>query len=156
MMEFAGRQIPTELKEIVDPAKTVLLVWDMQNDQAGGSFNKAELIRDAPPLIAAAATLPLWGTGPSPTPTDLALILFLGVFQLALAYVCFARGLTGVTAVEASLLMLLEPVLNPIWTWLVVRERPGPWALAGGAVVLAATAWRTVVPALGAARRSTG
>jgi len=107
-------------------------------------------------VIAAAATLPLWGTGPSPTPTDLALILFLGVFQLALAYVCFARGLTGVTAVEASLLMLLEPVLNPIWTWLVVRERPGPWALAGGAVVLAATAWRTVVPALGAARRSTG
>ena len=55
MIEFAGRQIPTELNEIVDPAKTVLLVWDMQNDQAGGSFNKAALIRDAPPLIAAAA-----------------------------------------------------------------------------------------------------
>lgn len=107
-------------------------------------------------VIAAAVTLPLWGTGPGATPADLALILFLGVFQLALAYVCFARGLTGVTAVEASLLMLLEPVLNPIWTWLVVRERPGPWALAGGAVVLAATAWRTVVPALGAARRSPG
>lgn len=55
MIEFAGRQIPTELKEIVDPAKTVLLVWDMQNDQAGGSFNKEALIRNAPPLIAAAA-----------------------------------------------------------------------------------------------------
>lgn len=55
MIQFNGRQIPTELREIADPAKTVLLVWDMQNDQAGGSFNKADLIRNAPPLIDAAA-----------------------------------------------------------------------------------------------------
>ena len=55
MLEFAGRQIPTELKEIVDPKRSVLLVWDMQNDQAGGAFNKEALIRNAPPLIAAAA-----------------------------------------------------------------------------------------------------
>jgi len=100
-------------------------------------------------VIAAVITLPLWGTGPSPTPADVALTLFLGIFQLALAYVCFARGLGGVTAVEASLLMLLEPVLNPIWTYLVAGERPGPWALAGGGVVLGATVWRTVVPVLG-------
>jgi drug/metabolite transporter (DMT)-like permease len=107
-------------------------------------------------VIAAAVTLPLWGTGPSAAPSDLALLLFLGVFQLALAYVCFAKGLTGVTAVEASLLMLLEPVLSPIWAYLVVGERPGPWALAGGAIVLAATGWRTVAPALGRARRDDG
>ncbi|MSP38432.1 MAG: cysteine hydrolase [Deltaproteobacteria bacterium] len=55
MIEFAGRQISNELKEVVDPKCTVLLVWDMQNDQAGGSFNKDALIRNAPPLIAAAA-----------------------------------------------------------------------------------------------------
>ncbi len=55
MFEFEGRQIPSELKEIVDPKRTVLLVWDMQNDQAGGAFNKEALIRNAPPLIAAAA-----------------------------------------------------------------------------------------------------
>ena len=55
MLEFEGRQIPNELKEIVDPKRTVLLVWDMQNDQGGGSFNKEVLIRNAPPLIAAAA-----------------------------------------------------------------------------------------------------
>jgi nicotinamidase-related amidase len=55
MLEFAGRKIPTELKEIVDPKRSLLLVWDMQNDQAGGSFNKDALIRTAPPLIAAAA-----------------------------------------------------------------------------------------------------
>jgi nicotinamidase-related amidase len=55
MYEFEGRRIPSELGEIVDPRSTVLLVWDMQNDQAGGAFNKDLLIRCAPPLIAAAA-----------------------------------------------------------------------------------------------------
>jgi nicotinamidase-related amidase len=54
MIEFEERQIPNELNEIADPRSTVLLVWDMQNDQAGGAFNKQELIRNAPPLIAAA------------------------------------------------------------------------------------------------------
>jgi nicotinamidase-related amidase len=54
MLEFEARQIPNELKEIVDPKRAVLLVWDMQNDQAGGAFNKDALIRNAPALIAAA------------------------------------------------------------------------------------------------------
>jgi drug/metabolite transporter (DMT)-like permease len=107
-------------------------------------------------VIAAAVTLPLWSSGPAATPSDLGLLVFLGVFQLALAYVCFARGLSGVTAVEASLLMLLEPILNPLWTWLLVGERPGPWAITGGAIVLAATAWRTVVPVLAGRPRAEG
>jgi drug/metabolite transporter (DMT)-like permease len=99
-------------------------------------------------LIAAAVTLPLWPRGPAAAPADLALVLYLGIFQLALAYLAFSRGVTGTPAIEASLLILIEPVLNPIWTFLAAGERPGPWALAGGAVVLAATAWRTLVPVL--------
>ena len=55
MIEFEGRKIPNELSEIVDANRTVLLVWDTQNDQAGGAFNKAALIQNAPRLIAAAA-----------------------------------------------------------------------------------------------------
>ncbi|HWP57424.1 MAG TPA: cysteine hydrolase [Candidatus Acidoferrales bacterium] len=54
MIEFAGREIPLELAEVVDPRRTVLLVWDMQNDQAGAAFNKQELIAKLPRLIAAA------------------------------------------------------------------------------------------------------
>ena len=54
MVEFEGRTIPLTLDEIADPRRTVLLVWDMQNDQAGSSFNKAEFLRATPPLIAAA------------------------------------------------------------------------------------------------------
>jgi drug/metabolite transporter (DMT)-like permease len=98
--------------------------------------------------IAALAALPLWGRGPAATPADLAILAYLGIFQLGLAYLAFSRGVTGTPAIEASLLVLLEPVLNPIWTFLVAGERPGPWAIAGGAVVLGATAWRTLAPVL--------
>ncbi len=101
-------------------------------------------------LVAAAITLPFWGLGPTPRASDLGLLAYLGVFQLGLAYVCFGRGVAHVGALETSLLVLLEPVLNPIWTFLVAGERPGPWALAGGAVVLIATVWRTLASAVAA------
>lgn len=51
MIEFEGRAIPITLREVVDPTRTVLLVWDMQNDQAGSSFNKEEFLLSTPPLI---------------------------------------------------------------------------------------------------------
>src|SRR5690606_12949229 len=95
-------------------------------------------------LLAGAVALPFCLGGPLRPTTDGGLVLFLGVVQLALGYAAFARGLVHTPAVEASLLVLLEPVLNPIWAWLFAGERPGPWALAGGALILAATAWRTV------------
>jgi len=107
-------------------------------------------------LVAAAAALPIALSGPAPTPLDLALVGYLGVFQLGLSYLVFSRGLLGTPAVEASLLVLLEPVLNPIWTFLVAGERPGPWAIAGGAIVLAATAWRAIAPAWQARARALG
>jgi drug/metabolite transporter (DMT)-like permease len=43
-----------------------------------------------------------------------------------------------VPAIETSLLILLEPALNPLWAWLLAGERPPPAALAGGAVILGA------------------
>jgi len=109
----------------------------------GGRNASAVLVGN---LIAGAASLPAALTGPPATPRDLAIVLFLGVFQLGLSYALFARGLRHTPAVEASLLALLEPVLNPVWTFLLAGERPGPWALAGGTLVLLGTAWRTLAP----------
>lgn len=54
MIHFNGREIPETLQEVVEPRRTVLLVWDMQNDQAGSSFNKDEFLRTTPPFIGAA------------------------------------------------------------------------------------------------------
>ncbi|HEV8113846.1 MAG TPA: DMT family transporter [Planctomycetota bacterium] len=70
---------------------------------------------------------------------DWVVIVWLGVFQVGLAYVLLTSALKWVPAFEASILLLLEPVLNPVWAWIVHGERPGTWALAGGAILLGAT-----------------
>jgi DME family drug/metabolite transporter len=65
--------------------------------------------------------------------------------QIGIAYWLFSRGLRKLRAVEVSLLALLEPVLNPLWTWLVHHEQPSGLALSGGAVMLGALAARALV-----------
>jgi DME family drug/metabolite transporter len=79
------------------------------------------------------------------TRRSFAVLLFLGMFQIALAYVLFTRGLAHVPATQASLTGMLEPVSNPIWVFLFLGERPSVYAVAGGIIVLSAIAWRTLV-----------
>jgi drug/metabolite transporter (DMT)-like permease len=86
--------------------------------------------------------------------SDVAIVLYLGIFQVAGAYYFLTRGLRAVPVLEASLLLLLEPVLNPVWAWLLHGERPGPWSLAGGAVILIATAVKSWNDARSAFRRA--
>ena len=74
---------------------------------------------------------------------DWATIVYLGVVQIGIAYMLLASGIRQVTALEASLLLLVEPALNPLWSWLVHGETPGAWALAGAAVIFGATTLRT-------------
>lgn len=64
---------------------------------------------------------------------------YLGLFQIALAYLLVTQGIRQVSALQASLLLLVEPVCAPIWAWIVLAELPGPLALAGGALVILAT-----------------
>ncbi len=71
-------------------------------------------------------------------------LTFLGIYQIGLAYALFVKGLKHVTATEASLTGMLEPVANPIWVLLFLGERPSTFAIAGGAIVLAAIAWHTM------------
>ena len=66
----------------------------------------------------------------------------LGVFQLGLSYVLFAKGIRSVRALEASLISTIEPVLNPIWVALALGERPQFWAIVGGILVLTAAILR--------------
>jgi len=80
----------------------------------------------------------------SSTTTDWALVAFLGVFQIAVAYVFLTRGVRRVPALEVSLLLLLEPVLNPVWALIFHGEKPTPWAAFGGAVIILATAIYTL------------
>ena len=76
---------------------------------------------------------------------DWVIVIYLGVFQLGLAYVFLSRAIAQVPALEASLFLLVEPVLSPVWAWLAHGETPGPLAAIGGIVILTATAlksWR--------------
>ena len=66
------------------------------------------------------------------------------MFASGLAYVLLARSISHVLAVEASLLLLAEPALSPVWAWLAHGEAPGPWPLAGGLLILGAAAWKTL------------
>jgi drug/metabolite transporter (DMT)-like permease len=87
---------------------------------------------------------------------DWAAVAYLGVVQIGVAYALFTRALREVPAFEASLLLLTEPVLNPVWAWLALGERPGPWAIAGGAVIVGATAVKTGLDARQLGRRRRG
>jgi drug/metabolite transporter, DME family len=95
-------------------------------------------------LIAAAVCLPAGWPIAGALPADWVALAWLGVFQIGLAYVCLSKGVSAVTALEASLLLLAEPVLNPVWAWLAQGERPGAWALAGGVLIVGATTVRAV------------
>ncbi len=71
-------------------------------------------------------------------------LLLLGVVQLGLPYVMYALALRHVRAVEGILIPMIEPVLNPVWVFLLLGETPGPLALLGGTIILGAVLFRAV------------
>ncbi|HEX9705014.1 MAG TPA: DMT family transporter [Gemmatimonadales bacterium] len=95
-------------------------------------------------LLAAAIALPNALPVTGGQTADWLVVLYLGVLQLGLPYVFLTRAIPRVTALEASLVLLIEPVLNPIWAWWLHGETVGGWALLGGSVILAAIVHRTL------------
>ena len=65
----------------------------------------------------------------------------MGAVQFGLPYVLYSAGIARVTAQEAILIVMLEPVLNPLWTWLGHGEVPSPGTFIGGAVILASVTY---------------
>ncbi len=76
---------------------------------------------------------------------DILAILFLGIFQIGIAYVLFTNGVAGgVRSLDASIIGFIEPLLNPIWVFLIIGERPSIWAIVGGAIIIAAVVFHTI------------
>jgi len=75
-------------------------------------------------------------------------LILAGVIQLGLSQVLYAAAIKHVAALEAILIAVIEPILNPIWVLLVMGEAPGPWASLGGFIVLVSVTIRYVVTAL--------
>lgn len=78
---------------------------------------------------------------------NLGMIAYLGVFQMGLALIFYSIAIRHVQALEASLILTLEPILNPVWVFLIIGETPGPLALVGAALVVVAVAARAWVSA---------
>jgi drug/metabolite transporter (DMT)-like permease len=93
-------------------------------------------------LVCAVILLPWIWQDTSPSSYQLAVLVAFGVIQMGLPYWLMARGLRSVSAQEAGTITLLEPLLNPLWAFLVAGERPALATLAGGVLILGALIWR--------------
>ena len=85
-------------------------------------------------VICLAGALPI----ESSTSTDWLWIVYLGSIQVGLAYVLLTRAVRTVPAMEVSVLLLIEPVLNPVWAWWLHGEIPSVWTIGGGALIVLA------------------
>ncbi len=82
------------------------------------------------------------------TAHDAMSIVYLGVVQIGLAYTLFTIAMArGVRSLDAGIVGYIEPVLNPIWVFLVLGERPTKWALVGGAIIVVAVVAHTLLEA---------
>ena len=89
-------------------------------------------------FLLAAVNLPTGVSAiPSMTFMDWFAVTFLGIVQIGIAYILFIKGVRGGTRpLDASLIGFIEPLLNPVWVFIFVGERPSRWALLGGAIII--------------------
>ena len=128
-------------------ALTLLALRSIGRDDRIGNATVGGVV--AGNALAALLALPFALPMPAASVVEWTTLVYLGVFQIGLAYICLTKAIRGLPALEVSLLLLLEPVLNPLWTWAIRGEAPGGWTLAGGAVIISATAIKAVVDARG-------
>lgn len=87
----------------------------------------------------------LWENPPQPNGKDVLAILFLGIFQIGIAYILFTKGIAeGVRSLDASIVGFVEPLLNPIWVFLILSEKPSVWAILGGIIIISAVIFHTL------------
>lgn len=94
--------------------------------------------------IAMALVALLGGTTLSVSGSNLWRLVFLGIVQIGVAYALFTFGIAHIRALDATLIAMIEPVLNPIWVFLGIGERPANLAILGGLIILSLSIIRTV------------
>jgi drug/metabolite transporter, DME family len=78
-------------------------------------------------------------------PPDLACIAYLGIVQIGFAYLLFTLAMArGVRSLDAGIIGYVEPVLNPVWVFLFLGERPSGWAIIGGAIIITSVVVHTL------------
>ena len=77
--------------------------------------------------------------------SDWIIIFVLGIIQLGIPYILYTMALRYVQAIDAILVSMIEPILNPVWVYLFVGEKIGEWALVGGVMVLLGSVGRALI-----------
>jgi len=97
-------------------------------------------------FLLAILTLPSGITAiPVMTLTDTGSVAFLGIIQIGISYILFIKGVTGGTRpLDASIIGFIEPLLNPVWVFLVVGEQPSTWGILGGIIIVATVVTHTI------------
>jgi DME family drug/metabolite transporter len=107
--------------------------------------------------LAVLITLP-WGLASLSqiTTHDFLSVSYLGVIQLGVSYALFTHGMArGVRSLDAGIICYSEPVLNPVWVFLVIGEKPSKWALLGGAIIIVAVIIHMILDARGKRKANT-
>jgi drug/metabolite transporter (DMT)-like permease len=85
---------------------------------------------------------------------DFVRIAYLGIVQIGFAYLLFTLAMArGVRSLDAGIIAYIEPVLNPVWVFLFIGERPSGWAMVGGLIIVVSVLSHTIIEARAKARR---
>ena len=95
-------------------------------------------------LIAFLVGIPFYFNNPIPITSQWGYLAALGFFQIALPYIIFSKAIAQVTALDASLILASEPIINPLWVFLFLGEHPGIWTIIGGAIVIISVTLRSI------------
>src|SRR2546423_810199 len=97
-------------------------------------------------LLLALVTLPAFVAGAGHlSARNVEVMAYLGIVQIGVAYSLLTLGIArGVKSLDAGIIGYIEPVLNPVWVFLLIGERPARWALLGGAIIIAAVLAHTL------------
>ena len=98
-------------------------------------------------LLAACVSVPFVIASPLPDLGSIAGVLFLGLVQIGISSLFFAYGVARITAFSVSIITPLEPVMNPVWVYLIIGELPSVFAAMGGVLIVVLVTVRSLVAA---------
>lgn len=120
-----------------------IMIVSMRMQKAGSPFGSV-LVGN---ILTCLCGLPFFFEG-GPGVNGWVVLFLLGSIQTGMSYVLYSLAIKRVSALEAAIITVIEPILNPIWVFLLVGEGPGSWALVGGIIILLAITARCVLPAI--------
>jgi drug/metabolite transporter (DMT)-like permease len=153
---FVGRLRPQDVQgnvtALASGACFALFLLSLRHPRASGVNRASSVIYGN--LLLCVVTLPRFAPAAADlTARDVLIVLYLGVVQIGLAYTLFTLGMArGVRSLDAGVAGYIEPMLNPVWVFLFLGERPSNWAVLGGAIIVAAVSAHTAA----LARRAKG